>query len=321
VTVPKLVLATSPFVDADAVIALAQGRSIEIVPAVLETPAQAESATVDADGVLVVTHALSREVIEAFSPTVRVIARAGVGLDAIDLEAARARGIAVFHTPDYCVEEVATHTLAMALALSRRLPEANRIAREEWGNWRKLSPLAPLSEQTVGVLGLGRIGQAVAELMGAVFGNVIAFDPYADAAPGDVRLVADSDTLLRESDVVTLHLPLTDETRSLISTPQLTSMKSSAVLVNVSRGGLIDEHALALALVDGSIAGAALDVLTSEPPEAGSPLLAAPNVLLSPHMAWYSTGSEQRVWTMTVDGSAAYLAGQVPAVGRLAVQI
>lgn len=319
-TPARLVVAKSPFVDVNAVSTLAEARSIEITAAALETPDQARSATADADGVLVMTHPISSELIRAFAPSVKLIARAGVGLDAIDLNAARACGVAVLHTPDYCVEEVATHTLAMALALCRRLPQADRIAREEWGNWRKLGALASLSEQTAGILGLGRIGRAVATLMSPIFGRVIGFDPWIETAPDDVELVDNSDVLLRESDVVTLHMPLTDDTRCLISGPELASMKSSAVLLNASRGGLVDEHALAEALVDGAIAGAAVDVLTTEPPEPTNPLLAAPNLLFSPHVAWYSAGSELRVWTMALDAAAAYLAGQRPTVGRVVVE-
>jgi D-3-phosphoglycerate dehydrogenase len=316
-----MILATSPFVDADAIKAMAEGSSIELVSAALETPDQARDATDGADGVLVVTHPISSDIISAFAPSVRLIARAGVGLDAIDLDAARDRNIAVFHTPDYCVEEVATHTVAMTLSLSRRLPQADRVARDEWTQWRKLAPITPLSEQTVGVLGLGRIGGAVAELMSGLFGRVIAFDPWAKTTPDFVERIDDLDELLRHSDVVTLHLPLTDDTRQLISTRELGLMKRSAVLVNVSRGGLIDEAALADALSSGSVAGAGLDVLESEPPQQGKPLLAAPNLLLSPHLAWYSTQSEQRVWTMTLEGSAAYLDGQTPQAGRLAVEL
>lgn len=316
---PVFVLADGPFADPALVEPCCAGAGVELRRAPFQTPAQVAEATAGADGVLVVTNPLSRELIEALAPSVRIVGRAGVGLDAIDLDAARERGIAVFHTPDYCVEEVATHTLALALALNRRLLAGDALVRSDWSGWRTLAPVAPLSELTVGVVGLGRIGRAVVERFAPLVREVIAYDPWSDTDVEGVHRVGVVEELLAGSDILTLHVPLTDETHELVDAAALARMKPSALLVNVSRGGLIAEEALAQALRDGTIAGAGLDVLGSEPPAPDHPLLNAPNVVLSPHFAWYSTGSERRVWATTVDGMCDVLAQREPGAGRIAV--
>lgn len=316
---PVFVLADGPFVDPALVEPHCAAAGVELRRALLETPAAVAEATAGADGVLVVTNPLPRELIEAFAPSVKVIGRAGVGLDAIDLDAAQERGVGVFHTPDYCVDEVATHTLALALALNRKLVQGDAVVRADWSDWRALAPVLPLAEQTVGIVGVGRIGQAVAARFAPLVRELLAFDPWSDAELPGVRRVGEIDELLAGSDVISLHVPLTDDTRELIDARALALMKPTAQLVNVSRGGLIDEQALAQALRERRIGAAGLDVLGTEPPPADHPLLDAPNVLLSPHFAWYSTGSEQRVWTMTVDGMVAMLGEREPAAGRVAV--
>jgi D-3-phosphoglycerate dehydrogenase len=285
---------------------------------VLDSPAAVAENTIGADGVVLVTNPFPAELAQALAPSVKVIGRAGVGLDAIDLDAAVARGVTVFHTPDYCVGEVATHAVAMALALNRRLVQADAIVREDWTRWRELTPVAPLHEQTVGIVGLGLIGRAVAQRFVALAGEVVGFDPQFDGEPAGVTRASTLDELLERSDVVSLHVPLMPATEGLIDAGALARMKPGALLVNVSRGGLVDEPALIAALRDGVIGGAALDVFAGEPLGTDAPLLAAPNLLVSPHFAWYSTGSERGVWSMTIDGMLAVLRGDVPASGRIA---
>ncbi len=315
----RFVLAASPFVDADLVRAVADKCDVEVSCSDLSAADSVAEATKDAEAVIVVTNPLPAEIVGALAPSIRLVGRAGVGLDAIDLEAARGRGIAVFHTPDYCVDEVATHAVAMALALNRKLLPADALARRSWGSWRELAPVAPLGEQTAGVVGMGRIGRAVVSRLLPLIGEVLAYDPWVSSEVDGVTSVDSLEELLRRSDVVTLHLPLSDDTTALIGVKELAQMRPGAYLVNVSRGALVDEVALADALSNGRIAGAALDVLTLEPPRSDNPLLSAPNVLLSPHLAWYSTGSESRVWTMTIEGMVAYLGDHPLASGRLAV--
>jgi D-3-phosphoglycerate dehydrogenase len=313
----RLVAASAPPMDHAVIAERAGGYPVEIFSAPLATDEEVAEHTVGADGVLVATNPLPRPLVEAFAPSVRIIGRAGVGLDAIDLEAAAERGVAVFHTPDYCVPEVATHAVALLLALNRRLIDSDRIARSDWHGWRAIAPIKPLDEQTVGLVGFGRIGRAVAERVRPLVASVLAYDPYGQVNEPGVLACPSLDQLLTSSDVVSLHLPLSPETRRFIGAPELARMRPGAALVNVSRGGLVDEPALAEALASGHLSGAALDVMAEEPPPLSSPLLSAPNVVLSPHTAWYSVASERRVWTMTLGGVVDVLEGRPPTAGRL----
>lgn len=287
--------------------------------ATIDSPAQVRDATRDAEAVVVTTNPLGAEHIAALGERVRVIGRAGTGLDAIDLEAARARGLFVYHTPDYCTSEVATHALAMILAVHRHLLGADQQARTAFSDWRALGPIPPLDELTAGVVGGGRIGRAVMARLLPFVKEVITYDPYLDAVPEGVKRAGSLDDLLRRSDIVTLHVPLTADTRGLIGARELGLLPDGAILVNVSRGGLVDEADLRAALESGRLAGAALDVLASEPPRPDDPILGAPALLLSPHIAWYSSASERRVRTQVIDGVLACLAGVVPQTGRIAV--
>jgi D-3-phosphoglycerate dehydrogenase / 2-oxoglutarate reductase len=285
----------------------------------IDSPEQVHEATRDAQAVVVTTNPLTAAHIAVLGDGVRVIGRAGTGLDAIDLEAARARGIVVYHTPDYATSEVATHAVALILAVHRRLLDADRQARTDFAGWRALTPIPPFDELTAGVIGGGRIGRAVMTRLLPFVGRVVTYDPYVDAAPSGVERVDSLDALLRRSDIVTLHMPLTPETRGMIGARELGLLPAGAIVVNVSRGGLVDEADLRAALETGRLAGAALDVFASEPLRPDDPILGAPRLLLSPHLAWYSTASERRVRTQVVDGVVACLAGDAPQTGRIAV--
>jgi D-3-phosphoglycerate dehydrogenase len=296
------------------------GHPVDVTMTRLATAEDVERETADADAVIVAWNPLPAELIDRLGPKLRIIGRCGIGLDAIDLDAARARGLAVFHCPDYATEEVATHTLAMILALNRKLVGADAAARRDWMAWHHLKPVVPLSEQTAGVVGLGRIGRAVAARLGPLFGTVLGFDPFVKTPPEGVRLVATLDELLAASDVLTLHTALSDETHNLLGSRELGLLKPGATLVNVSRGGLVDTTALIDALREGRLGAAGIDVLANEPPPLDDPVMGAPNVLLSPHFAWYSEASERRARTMTVDGLLDYLEGRPLRGGRLAVE-
>jgi D-3-phosphoglycerate dehydrogenase len=285
----------------------------------IDSPEQVREATRDAQAVVVTVNPLTAAHIAALGDGVRVIGRAGTGLDAIDLEAARARGLFVYHTPDYCTSEVATHAVALILAVHRRLVDADRQARKDFTGWRALTPIPPLDALTAAVVGGGRIGRAVMARLEPFVGHLLTYDPYVDSAPEGVERVDSLDVLLRRSDIVTLHMPLTPETRGMIGARELGLLPDGAIVVNVSRGGLIDEADLRTALEGGRLAGAALDVLTTEPPRPDDPILGAPRLLLSPHLAWYSSASERRVRTQVLDGVLACLAGDPPHTGRIAV--
>jgi len=213
-----------------------------------------------------------------------VIGRAGVGVDNVDLEAATRAGVTVVNAPTGNTIAAAEHTLALLFALARKVAAADASVRR--GEWRRSAFTGTeLRGKTLGIIGLGKIGQALADRAGALEMTVVGTDPYVtaeQAALHGIELV-DLEALLARSDVVSLHVPKTKATAGLIGTAQLAKMKPTALLLNVARGGLIDEAALAEALRDGRIAGAAVDVFATEPP-VGSPLLDAPNTVLTPHL-------------------------------------
>lgn len=287
--------------------------------AVVETPNQVREATRDAQAVVVTTNPMTAEHIAALGAGVRVIGRAGAGLDNIDLEAARARGLFVYHTPDYCTSEVATHAVALILAVHRRLVDADRVARTAFLDWRSIGVIPSLEELTAGVVGTGRIGRAVIARLTPLVGRIVTYDPNVDTPPPGAERAGSLDDLLQMANIVTFHLPLLPQTRGLIGARELALLPHGALLVNVSRGGIVDEAALCAALAGGRLSGAALDVLDSEPPPPGSPILYAPHLVLTPHIAWYSTASERRVRTQVIDGVVACLGGDVPLTGRIAV--
>lgn len=230
----------------------------------------------------------------------RVLVRCGVGFDGVDLQAAGERGIVVCNVPDYGVDEVADHAIGMMLACNRGLILAERRLRKSMKPWdyHAIEPVLRLSEATMGIIGLGRIGTATALRAKALKMRVLACDPYV--SPGIEKSLGvervDLDTALADSDVVSLHVPLTDETRGMIDAAALARMKPWAILVNTSRGAVVDVDALAVALREQRIAGAGIDVLPSEPPATTEPLIelwradADPpvNLVITPHAAFYS---------------------------------
>lgn len=260
---------------------------------------------------------LSADHFAAMPTSVTVIGRAGIGLDSLDLDAARRRGIAVVHQPDYATDEVATHALAMILALSRRITTGDRVARSAWPSWSEFDTIRPLSESTVAVIGLGRIGRAVATRLAPLSGRVVGFDPVSRAA--EIEQLGTLDEAVAGSDVVTLHAPLTEQTAAMINERTIELTAPGALLINVSRGGLVDEAAVARALRTGRLGGAALDVLSAEPPRADNPLLTTPNTILTPHMAWLSRSSQVRLQRWTMESVLDVLNGVPVTHGRLAV--
>jgi phosphoglycerate dehydrogenase-like enzyme len=239
----------------------------------------------------------------------RVIARVGVGTDSIDLDAAARHGVAVCTTPGANTETTADHTLALMLAALRRLPEHDRAVRA--GAWERTGPAlaGELDGATVGLVGYGAIGRAVRRRLTGFGARVLACDPAG--AEDDVELAGLED-LLRASDVVSLHAPLTPATRGLLDRERLALLRPHAVLVNTARGGLVDEDALADALARGALRAAALDVLTREPPETRARLLALPNVVVTPHVAGLSERSVREMTRRATDAVLAVLAGREP---------
>lgn len=264
------------------------------------------------------TDAVPRRVIEAL-PDLRVVGRYAVGYDNIDLDAATERGIAVTHYPSYCTDEVADHALALILALNRRLfPSDRRLRDGAWvGHNLETAFVAggeirALRETTVGIVGLGRIGRAVAGRLRPFGVRLVGADPYA--TPEALRAAGVEpvplDGLLGVADIVTIHCPLTTETRHLFGDRELRAMRSGAMLVNTARGPIVDGRALTAALTDGHLSAAALDVMEEEPVGADSFLTTAPNLILTPHSAYYSERSMDTLRRETFVDVLALLAGQ-----------
>ena len=216
----------------------------------------------------------------------RIIARYGIGFDNVDLKAAADAGIVVTNVPDYSVEEVATHALALILASLRKVVIANESVRS--GTWSidNFRPIRRLSTLTVGLVGYGRIARRIAAPLAALGAEVIAHDPYLQPGP-DMPPLLELGTVLSRADIISLHLPLTDETRGIIDADTLSLMKPGAILINTSRGPLVDLDALASALRNGQIGAAGLDVFDVEPLDA-SRIAGVPNLIVTPHMAYYS---------------------------------
>jgi D-3-phosphoglycerate dehydrogenase len=267
----------------------------------------------DADAVLNCYAKMTARVIQGLRRC-KLIARYGIGVDNVDLAAATRAGILVTNVPDYCVDEVSEHALAMLLALARHVVAADQAVKG--GTWSVVAhaDIRRLRGRTVGLLGFGQIARALAAKVQALGMRVLAVDPYVDKAVMGRHGVnaADFNTLLGESDVVSIHVPLSPETRGLIGSQELARMKPTAFLINTSRGGIVDEGALATALAEGRLAGAALDVLATEPPPADHPLRQARNVILTPHLAFYSRESVAELQTKAAEEVARALRGEAP---------
>lgn len=300
-----MLIAPHQFPDVDREIALASRLGLEVV--VAADGDEFHAGIPDATLVLVTPYAqVTAEDFAAMKRCIAVI-RYGIGYDNIDVAAARSTGIPVSIVPAASSHEVASHALTMGLALARRIPAGQAsIAAGKWAGTVGLDT-PRFSELEVAVIGMGRIGRQVAQWYSALGISVRAYDPFAtfDEVPS-----AALEDLLLQSDVVSLHLPLSEETRNVISADILGRMKEGAVIVNVSRGGLIDETALAEALHSGHIAGAGLDTFGTEPLPADHPLRTAPNAILTPHVAWRSNRALESLQQAVVDRCTQALTGQ-----------
>ncbi|NPV86981.1 MAG: phosphoglycerate dehydrogenase [Anaerolineae bacterium] len=262
------------------------------------------------DGYIAGLDVIDRTALQA-ADRLKVIARYGVGVDAVDLEAAKERGIVVTNTPGANSVSVAELTLALMLALCRQLAQAFEATRQ--GKWPRLSGVS-LEGKTVGLLGLGAIGKQVARRLAGWDCRIVAYDPYADAdfaARHNVELLPQDD-LLAQSDFVSLHLPLLEATRAMVNDAFLAKMKPGAYLINTARGELIDEDALLRALQSGHLRGAALDAFIHEPPDPSHPLLALPQVIATPHLGAQTDGATNAMGWMALNDCLAVLRGETP---------
>jgi D-3-phosphoglycerate dehydrogenase len=253
-----------------------------------------------ADAVINLRYDLDGDAIAAMDDC-QIISRYGIGVDNIDIGAASERGIPVTNVPDYCVEEVATHATALALALVRGVARYDRSVAD--GEWDRgvAAPIHRLSTRTVGVVGYGAIGRAVGERAAALGADVVASDPFLSESDveDDPATLLDFEAVLDRADVVTVHSPLTDETRGLFDADAFARMGDDSYLINVARGPIVDGEDLLAALEDGEVAGAGLDVFPDEPPAEDDPLRGHDRVVATPHVAWYSEeANDQRRHTV-----------------------
>ncbi len=276
-------------------------------------PDEIDFRAADAEIVLTNKVVLTREVI-ARLPKLKLICLMSTGTNAVDLAAAAERGIPVCNVPSYSTASVAELVLAFMLAHGRAVEKHHAsVARGDWVTCEDfcylLTPQREWSGKTMGVVGFGEIGQAVGRIGVALGMRVLAFTPHPEGKPDLGQAFVDLETLFRDSDVVSLHCPLTADTEGLVDAERLSWMKKDAFLVNTGRGGLVDEAALAEALKVGSIGGVGLDVLSSEPPKGENPLLTAPNTILAPHIGWATKEARQRLMDVLEANIRCFLKG------------
>jgi D-3-phosphoglycerate dehydrogenase len=278
------------------------------------SPSEARTAFADADAILVNLFPMTADIIEGLTKC-RVISRYGVGYDNVAVDAATRKGIWVTFVPDYCFEEVADHALALLLGCIRKIGYKDRMVRQGKWNLHRDQPCYRIEGKTLGILGYGNAAHTLLrKVSGLGFGRVLMCDPYvrastmksAGAVPVDLHV------LLAESDYISVHVPLTPETRHMIGREELSLVKPGAILVNTARGPVLDEGALADALRDGKLGGAGLDVFEEEPLPGSSPLRQLDNVIFTDHAGWYSEESVVELKTKAARNAAAVLAGGVP---------
>jgi D-3-phosphoglycerate dehydrogenase len=299
-----------PSLEHERAVAARHGTRLEEVKC--SSAADVAKAASGADVLLVQFAQVTSEVIEQLAPNAAIV-RYGLGLDNIDLKAAQRRGVRVAYVPDYATGEVADHTATLILTALRKIIPLDRSVRTgQWDPVGVCRPMLDFSQSVLGFVGFGRIGREVHARMQPFGFTSIVSDPYADAATlaGLHAKPVDLDTIFSTADVVTLHAPLTPQTKHLVNAERLKRMKPTAVIVNTARGALIDSKALAEALAAKQIGGGALDVFEEEPLPPESPLRTAPNVILTPHAAWYSARSAERVQSLAAHEVDRHLSGK-----------
>jgi len=264
----------------------------------------------DADGIINQYAPITRRVIESLKGC-KVIARYGVGVDNIDIEAATEYEIIIANVPDYCVDEVSTHTMALILACARGITLLDGKISEKMWDFTLAKPLFRTKGKTLGLFGLGKIARAVAQKASGFGFKIIAYDPYISKVNGEIKLVK-FPQLLSDSDFISIHTPLTDKTRHSFGESELKTMKKTAYLINTARGPIIDERNLYVALKERWIAGAALDVMEKEPPDWENLLPKLDNLIITPHISFYSEESYVELKTKTAKAVLSVLKGGLP---------
>ena len=264
----------------------------------------------DADGIINQYAPITKRVIESLKRC-KVIARYGVGVDNIDVEAATEHKIIVANVPDFCIDEVSTHTMALILACARGIILLDRKIKEKKWDFTLAKPLFRTQGKILGLFGLGNIARAVAKKASGFGFKIIAYDPYVSEVNSEIEMVT-LERLLSDSDFLSIHAPLTGETKHVFGKNELRQMKKTAFLVNTSRGPIIDEKALYVALKEKWIAGAALDVMEKEPPDWENPLLKLDNLITTPHISFYSEESYAELKIKVAQAVLSVLKGELP---------
>ncbi len=313
VTRPLIAVADSVFPSLEPAMAALKRLDPELRIAKSTSEADILDVAREADGVLVTYAKLPAGLLQQLQRC-KVIGRFGLGVDNIDVKAAAALNIVVTYVPDYCLHEVSDHAMALVLALARKVPFSNSLVQQ--GRWEMpaVVPIRRLEGQTLGLVGLGNIPRRVAPKAQAFGFKVVAHDPYVSAALArelGVELVS-FERLLETSDFISVHAPLTPQTRGLFNAEAFGRMKKGAYLVNTARGPLVDEAALVAALDAGHLGGAALDVVATEPLGKESPLLGRTNVIVTPHTAFYSVEALEELQTKCAIDVARVLSGEKP---------
>lgn len=291
----KILITDYDFPDIELELALYRAAGIEVVTAQCRTEDEVIAASAGCQGLLVQYAPVNAKVFAA-RPEIRIASRYGAGFDTINTADAKEYGVWVANSPDYGVGEVATHALAMTLSLLRHIAFYDRDVKGGMWHFTTAGKMQRVSDMTIGIVGLGRIGKRMAHISRNSFKRVIAYDPHIIDGdfPAYVERVGKAE-LFQQADAISLHVPLNDETRGMVNTTVLDLMKPGSVLVNTARGAVVNIDDLLAALDAGRLDGAGLDVLPAEPPATDSRIVQHPRVLLSPHAAFYSTVAEQEL--------------------------
>lgn len=300
-----------PEVDTERRIITGAGHTLETFQ--VKNEAELVAATRDADAIIVQYAAMTHAVIEQLE-NCKIIIKYGIGVNNIDCTAATEHGVYVCNVPDYGTDEVSNHAIALLFALCKKLPQLTKqLEAGEW-SYAPAVPLYRMDGATLGLVGFGRIPQLVAKKMVGFGLNIIANDPYIseEAAQAFGVTLVDFDTLCTQSDYISVHCPLTEQTTRLFNAEAFKKMKPTAFLINTARGGILDEQALIKALNSREIAGAGLDVFEQEPPNKDNPLLVMQNVVATPHTAWYSEQAIEALQKKVAEEVVNVLAGNRP---------
>lgn len=284
----KIVFADFDYPEIDIELQQLQKINAEIVKCQCKTEEELIKLTIDADGIICQYAPFTAKVINSLEKC-RVISRYGVGVDNIDIKAATTKGIMVAFVPDYCIEEVSNHTIALIMNFARQITVFDRTTRKKMWDAMVAMPIFRLSEQTIGIFGLGKIGLAVAKKLKNFNVTILANDPYTENRSDGVKMV-DFQELIEKSDYITIHAPLTNKTKHIFNSNVFKKMRKTAFLINTARGKIVDQEALYGALKNKEIRGAALDVLEKEPPD-WSKIPKLENLFITPHAAFYSESS------------------------------